>query len=96
MAQRYTCSTVIAGTASVDPILMANSDARHTHRRRRTLAPLLACLLPGWLSPTAAANDFEAADIAAGLAPVAPSRIRRVTERVVLTQGTKDWHADAT
>ncbi len=76
---------------------MADSDSPHRPRRHRTLASLLlACLLPGGLSPPAAANDFEAAGIAAGLAPVAPSRLRMVRERVVLTQGAKDWHADAT
>jgi hypothetical protein len=52
---------------------------------------LLTCL-----GPPAAANDFEAAGVASGLAPVEASRIRLVTERVVLTQTADDWRADAT
>ncbi len=52
---------------------------------------LLTCL-----GPPAAANDFEAAGLASGLAPVEASRIRLVTERVVLTQTADDWRADAT
>ncbi len=48
------------------------------------------------LGPPAAANDFEAAGLGSGLAPVEASRIRLVTERVVLTQTADDWRAEAT
>jgi len=74
---------------------------RHHPRWHPARALALAWLLWPWLAatgllPTAAANDFEARGLAAGLAPVEPSRIRMVAERVVLTQGAKDWDADAT
>ena len=57
---------------------------------------LLPLLLLICLGPPAAANDFEAAGLASGLAPVEASRIRLVTERVVLTQTADDWRAEAT
>ena len=67
------------------------------HRRRRAALGLgLSWLLASGPVPPAAANDFEAVGLASGLAPVEPSRIRMVGERVVLTQWAKDWQADAT
>lgn len=76
---------------------MAASDSRPIQRRRRAFAALvLSELLLGWLLPPAVGNDFEAEGLASGLAPVTASRIRMVTERVVLTQGAEDWQADAT
>lgn len=60
-------------------------------------ASILFLHLIGTLLPVATrANDFEAGGAGAALAPVAASRIRLLTERVVLTQGTDEkWGAEA-
>lgn len=60
-------------------------------------ASILFLHLIGTLLPVATrANDFEAGGAGAALAPVAASRIRLLTERVVLTQGTGEkWGAEA-
>ena len=62
----------------------------------RPTALILSLLLLTWPGPPPAANDFEAVGLASGLAPVAASRIRLITERVVLTQTAddKDWRSD--
>lgn len=67
--------------------------ARHGARVCPAFLPLLLLIC---LGRPATANDFEAEGLASGLAPVEASRIRLVTERVVLTQAADDWRAEAT